>query len=120
MSTPRPSTLRPPELGIDYQGQLSSFYGIFILSSLMFDGRPADAILDLAADAVQSLGKCCADMVYRLLDGSLVDIRDPGRPLDSSLDAAVAANIGIDREIAQPDSEWRYAITLRTMTAVTG
>lgn len=120
MSTQGPRTLRPSEVGIECQGQLSSFYGIFILSSLMFDGRPADAILDLAAEAVPSLGTCRADAVYRVRDGSLLDIGDPSRPLDSGRDAEVAANVSIDREIALPDSVWRYAITLRNMTGVTG
>jgi hypothetical protein len=120
MSTQRPGTLRPSEVGIDYHGQLSSFYGIFIVSSLMFDGRPVAAILDLLAEAVPSLGTCRAETVYWLLDGTLLDVRDPSRPLSSDLDAAVAANVSIDREIALPDSDWRYAITLRTMNAITG
>jgi sugar diacid utilization regulator len=120
MSTQGPRTLRPSEVGIECQVQLSSFYGIFILSSLMFDGRPADAILDLAAEAVPSLGTCRTEAVYRVVDGSLLDIRNPSGALDSGLDAEVAANVSIDREIVLSDSVWRYAITLRTMTAVTG
>jgi hypothetical protein len=120
MGTPELSTLRPPEVGIEYGAPLSSLYGVFVLSSLMCDGRPADAVLDLAAQAVQSLGKCCTDAVYRVVNGSLADIRDPDRPLNSSLDAAVAASMGFDQEIVLPDSKWRYATTLRTLETITG
>ncbi|HEY3996617.1 MAG TPA: hypothetical protein VGM40_11730, partial [Mycobacterium sp.] len=120
MGTSRVSTLQPPESGADYRAQWSSLSGIFALSSLMFDGRPADAVLDLAADAVQSLGKCCTDRVYRVVDESLVDNRDPDRRLDTDLDAAVSQSVGVDQEIALPDSEWRYVITLRTVTTITG
>lgn len=109
-----------PEADLGYQTQLSSLYGVFVFSSLMFDGRPADAVLDLAAEAVQSLGKCCTDRVYRVVDGSLIDSRDPHRPLDTDLDAAVCESMGVDQEIALPDLQWRYAITLRTLTSITG
>ncbi|MCW2749272.1 MAG: hypothetical protein JWR83_382, partial [Aeromicrobium sp.] len=114
------STLRQPEVCVDHRAELPSLYGVFVLSPLMFDDRPADAILELAADAVQSLVTCCTEAVYRMVNGSLVDNRDPDRPLDSGLDAAVAARMGVDHEIVLPDSKWRYAITLRTMKTVTG
>ncbi|ORW59761.1 hypothetical protein AWC20_01005 [Mycobacterium parmense] len=95
-------------------------YGVFILSSLMFDGRPASAVLTLAADAVQSLGNYATETAYRVVDGSLIRNSDPDRSLDSALDAAVAASVGVDSEIALSDSIWRYAVTLRTASTVTG
>jgi sugar diacid utilization regulator len=106
--------------GIDHPAELPSLDGVFILSSLMFDGRPANAVLELAAEAVQCLGKCSTEAAYRLVDGSLVHNSDPDRPLDSALDAAVAASVGVDHEVVLTDSNWRYAITLRTTDTVTG
>ncbi|OBA64488.1 hypothetical protein A5647_02105 [Mycobacterium sp. 1100029.7] len=104
----------------DHCAELPGLYGVFILSSLMFDGRPANAVLELAAEAVQSLSKCSTETAYRLVDGSLLPNSDREPPLDSALDAAVAAGIGVDREVVLPDSNWRYAITLRTTDAVKG
>lgn len=114
------NALCPPAVDIDSHAELPNWYGVFVLSPLLFDGRSAGTILDLAADAVQSVGKCCAEAVYRVVDGSLTDHRDPQRPLDNSLDAAVTSSMGVDHEIVLPDSRWRYAITLRTMKTVTG
>ena len=84
------------------------------------DHRPAAAVLELAAEAVQSLGKCSTEAAYRVGDESLVDNSDPDRPLDSAVDAAIAASVGVDHEIELPDSDWRCAITLRTINTVTG
>ena len=112
--------LHPSDAGVDHDGQLSSLYGIFLLSSFMFDGRPSDAILELAAEAVPSMGSCRTERMYRNVDGFLFDARDPDRPLTSDLDAAVASGVGVDQEIALGDSQWRYAITLRTANAATG
>lgn len=109
-----------PEVGIDYRAELPGLYRVFNLSALMFDGRPANAVLTLAAEAVQSLGNCVTETAYRVVDGSLFQNSDPDRPLDSPLDAAVAASVGVDREIVLPDSNWRYAITLRTANTITG
>jgi sugar diacid utilization regulator len=109
-----------PTAGVDHRAELPSLYGVFILSSLMFDGRPANAVLELAAEAVQCLSKCSTEAAYRLVDGSLVHNGDPNRPLDSTLDAAIAASVGVDQEIVLSDLNWRYAITLRTTDTVTG
>jgi hypothetical protein len=47
-----------PKVDIDLRAELPSLYGVFNLSSLFFDGRPAAAVVELAAEAVQSQGKC--------------------------------------------------------------
>jgi sugar diacid utilization regulator len=108
--------------GLDRQdrAQLSSLYGVFVLSSLMFDGRGPDAILELAANAVPSLAQCNTDAVYRVLDGTLTDSRDPERRLDGALDTVVAASLGMDQEISLADADWRYAITLRAVHGILG
>jgi DNA-binding PucR family transcriptional regulator len=95
-------------------------YALFVLSSLMFDGRDSSDILELAADAVSSLSRSTTDIAYRIIAGSLADSRDPGRPLDGDLDTAVAESIGVDREIVLADGIWRYALTLRALRGTTG
>ena len=102
------------------KAQLSNMYALLVLSSLMFDGRDPNDILELAADSVSSLTRCTTDAAYRIIDGSLADSRDPGRPLDNELDAAVGANFGVDREIVVADGIWRYALTLRALRGTAG
>jgi hypothetical protein len=81
-------------------------YAVFVLSSLMFDGRNADGVLALAADSVPSLAACETQAAYRVERGSLWDSGIPGRQLDSSLDESVAANLGVDQEIRRSDGAW--------------
>src|SRR6202165_5390934 len=114
------SASRPPGVDSDGRTQLSNLYGVFVLSSLMFDGRGANAILELAANSVPSLGECHTDAAYRVVSGSLIDACDPDRRLDGDLDAIVAASLGADHEIVMPDAEWRYAITLRAVKGIAG
>ena len=111
-----------PSAAVDAHGrsQLSNLYGIFVLASLMFDGRGADSILELAADAVSSLSKCHTEATYLIMDGSLTDGRDPGRNLDRQLDSTVVANLGVDQPILLPDGQWRYAINLRGVNGLIG
>ncbi|WP_201408322.1 aldehyde dehydrogenase family protein [Mycobacterium paraintracellulare] len=98
----------------------ATVYAVFVLSSLMFDGRDADAVLALAADSVPSLSGCETEAAYRVEGESLWDSRIPGRQLDSNLDESVAVNLGVDREIRLSDGAWRYAITLRGLKGITG
>lgn len=107
-------------MGSAGKAQLSNMYALFVLSSLMFDGRDSNDILELAADAVSSLSRSTTDIAYRFVAGSLADSRDPERPLDSDLDTAVVESIGVDREIALADGIWRYALTLRALRGTTG
>lgn len=102
------------------RAQLSKMYALFVLSSLMFDGRDSSAILELAADSVSSLSRSTTDTAYRIIAGSLADSRDPGRPLENELDVAVAETVGVDREIVLADGIWRYALTLRALRGNTG
>ncbi|MGA8332188.1 MAG: PucR family transcriptional regulator, partial [Mycobacterium sp.] len=95
-------------------------YALLVLSSLMFDGRDPNDILELAADSVSSLSGCTTDAAYRIIDGSPVDSRDPGRPLENELDTAVGENLGVDREIVSADGIWRYALTLRALRGTAG
>lgn len=109
--------LRSPE---DARAQLSSLYGVLVLSALMFDGRDANSILELAANAVSSLGSFHTDATYRIAHGKLVDGRDPDRKLDARMDALVAANLGADVHIELPDGRCRYAIALQAVEGAKG
>ncbi len=120
MGTPELSVLRAQDGDVDRRDELSGVYGVVVLCSTLFDGRPSDEVLNTAARAVQSLSTCCAEAAYRVVDGSLVDAHDPDRRLDGRIDCAVATTIDTDHEIELPDSTWRYAITLRTMRTVAG
>src|ERR1700726_2342693 len=108
------------EVDADGKAQLSNLYGILVLTSLMFDGRGADSILELAADAVSSLSRCHTEATYLIMNGSLTDGRDRGRNLDRQLDSIVVANLGVDQPIVLPDGRWRYAINLRGVNALIG
>lgn len=104
----------------DARAQLSNLYGVLVLSALMFDGRDADSILELAANAVSSLGAFHADATYRIMNGSLVDGRDPARKLDRRIDSLVTTNVGADVPIKLPDGQWRYAIALQAVDGSKG
>jgi sugar diacid utilization regulator len=95
-------------------------YAFLVVSSLMFDGRGPNDILELAADSVPSLSRSTTDAAYRIIAGSLADSRDPGRPLANELDTVVAENFGVDREIGLADGIWRYALALRALRGITG
>ncbi|MCW2653786.1 MAG: hypothetical protein JWR32_4762 [Mycobacterium sp.] len=110
----------PSTAGSFERAQLSSLYGVFVLSSLMFDGRGADEVLQLAENAVSSLGPCHTEATYRLLNDSLVDGRRHDRPFDGQLDSIVEANLGVDQPIVLPDGQWRYAVTLRSVKGIEG
>jgi DNA-binding PucR family transcriptional regulator len=107
-------------MGSAGKAQLSNMYALLVLSSLMFDGREQNDILELAADSVSSLSRSTIDAAYRIIDGSLADSRDPGRPLQNELDTVVGENFGVDREIALADGIWRYALTLRALGGIAG
>ncbi len=109
--------LRSPE---EARAQLSNLYGVLVLSALMFDGRDADSILELAANAVSSLGEFHTDATYRITDGKLIDGRDPDRKLDRRVDALVAANPGADLTIELPDGQCRYSIALQAVEGTKG
>ena len=102
------------------RAQLSSLYGVLVLSTLMFDGRDSDSILELAANAVSSLGAFHTDATYRIANGKLVDARHPDRKLDSRMDSLVAANLGADLHIELPDGQCRYAIALQAVDGAKG
>lgn len=104
----------------DARAQLSNLYGVLILSALMFDGRGADSILKMAANAVSSLGAFHTEATYRVVSGALVDGRDPDRKLDRRLDSLVTANLGEDLPIDLPDGRLRYAIGLQTVEGSKG
>ena len=95
-------------------------YALLVLSSLMFDGRDPNDVIELATQSVSSLSRSTTDAAYRIIAGSLADSRDPGRPLENELDTAVVENFGVDREIALADGIWRYALTLRALRGITG
>ena len=107
-------------MGSAGKAQLSNMYALLVLSSLMFDGRDPNDILELAADSVSSLSRSTVDTAYRIIDGSLADSRDPGRPLENELDKSVGENLAVDREISLADGIWRYALTLRALRGIAG
>src|ERR1700761_793289 len=102
------------------KAQLSNIYALLVISSLMFDGRDPNDILELAADAVSSLSRSTIDAAYRIIDGSLADRRHPGRPLENELDTAVEEHLGVDREVVLADGIWRYALTLSALRGTAG
>jgi sugar diacid utilization regulator len=110
--------LGAPGLDSDEGSRLSSLYGVFVLSSLMFDGRGANAIMQLAANAVPSLCQCETEATYRVVGGTLVDSANPDRRLDGELDVLVLSNFGVDHEVSLPDGYWRYVVTLHAVSGI--
>jgi sugar diacid utilization regulator len=104
----------------DARAQLSNLYGVLVLAALMFDGRDADSILELAADTVASLGAFHTEATYRIANGKMVDARDPSRKLDRRIDSLVTANLGADLPIELPDGQRRYAIALQAVEGSKG
>jgi sugar diacid utilization regulator len=104
----------------DARTKLSNLYGVLVLSALMFDGRDADSILELAANAVSSLGAFHTDATYRIADGTLVDGRAPDRKLDRRIDSLVTATLGTDVPIELPDGQWRHSIALQAVEGSKG
>ncbi|BBZ25878.1 hypothetical protein MMAD_01730 [Mycolicibacterium madagascariense] len=100
--------------------QLSNLYGVLVLSALMFDGRDAASILELAANAVSSLGAFRTDATYRFVNGALADGRQPDRKLDGRVDAHVAANPGADLTVELADGQSRYVIALQAVEGTKG
>ncbi|WP_083737697.1 PucR family transcriptional regulator [Mycobacterium sp. MS1601] len=104
----------------DARVELSSLYGVYVLSTLMFDGRDADSVLQLAANAVSSLGAFHTDATYRIANGKLLDARSPDRVLDRHMDSLVAAGLGTDLRIELSDGQRRYAIALQAVEGTKG
>ena len=55
-------------IGSAGKAQLSNIYALLVISSLMFDGRDPNDILELAADAVSSLTRSTLDAAYAPFD----------------------------------------------------
>ncbi len=116
----RPSRRTEPSASADARSQLSNLYGVLILSAFMFDGRDAASILEMAANAASSLGAFHTEATYRVVNGTLVDGREPDRKLDRRLDSVVSANLGEDLPIDLPDGRQRYVIALQAVDGSKG
>ena len=100
--------------------QLSSLYGLFVVTTLMFDGRESSEILQLAADTAPTLGPFAVEAAFDGTDGGLHRSSPRASP-DLGLDARVQGLGGADSEMSSPDGGWRWALFTRANgTAVTG
>ena len=100
--------------------QLSSLSELFVVATLMFDGRDSSDILQLAADVVPALGPFAVEAIFDGTDGVL-HRSSPRTSPDLGLDARVQGLGGADSEISSPDGGWRWALFTRaTGTLVTG
>ncbi|TWP53959.1 transcriptional regulator [Lentzea tibetensis] len=101
------------------RAQLSTLYGLFVLSMKMFSGRDPARILALAATSVPSLGPCTVAATYLMTDGSLV--RQPaGLPADPELDPLVSKLDDRGSGAMLPDGTWRWAFLLRGASGLAG
>ncbi|MFI6095044.1 PucR family transcriptional regulator [Lentzea sp. NPDC051213] len=101
------------------RGQLSTLYGLFVLSLKMFSGRDPERILALAATSVPSLGPCTVAATYLMTAGSLV--RQPaGHPADPELDPLVPELDDRGSGVVLPDGTWRWAFPLRGASGLAG
>lgn len=101
------------------RAQLSTFYGLFVLSMKMFSGRDPAKILALAATSVPSLGPFTVAATYLMTNGSLE--RQPlGRSADPELDPFVSKLDDRGSGVMLPDGTWRWAFPLRGASGLAG
>lgn len=91
---------------------------LFVISTMMFDGREADDIIRLAATAVPLLSGCDAKAVYLTVDGAL-SRRDDGEP-DVELDRQVRLLDGSSGPLVLTDGGWYWGFALPGLSGLTG
>ncbi|MFC0432527.1 CdaR family transcriptional regulator [Kutzneria buriramensis] len=94
-----------------WQQQLAGVAGLLAISTMMFDGREVDAIVELAVTAVPSLGAGEVVAVYVVADGLLEPV-PRGPALDPELDRHVRDLGEAGGEIVMADGMWRWAYPL--------
>jgi sugar diacid utilization regulator len=99
-------------------GQLSNLRGLFVVSTMMFDGREADDIIRLAATSAPSLSGCRTTAVYLIIDGAL-SRRDGAEP-DAELDRQVRLLDGGSGPLVLPDGGWYWGFALRGLSGLRG
>ncbi|WIX98126.1 helix-turn-helix domain-containing protein [Amycolatopsis mongoliensis] len=99
-------------------GQLSNLRGLFVVSTMMFDGREADDIVRLAATLVPSLSGCRTKAVYLIIDGAL-SRRDDAEP-DAELDRQIRLLDGGSGSLVLPDGGWYWGFALRGLSGLRG
>jgi sugar diacid utilization regulator len=92
--------------------------GLFVVSTMMFDGREADDIIRLAATSAPSLSGCRTTAVYLIIDGAL-SRRDGAEP-DAELDRQVRLLDGGSGPLVLPDGGWYWGFALRGLSGLRG
>ncbi|RDI31824.1 PucR family transcriptional regulator [Lentzea flaviverrucosa] len=97
------------------RAQLSTLYGLFVLSMKMFSGRDPQEILALAATSVPSLGPCTVVATYLMTNGSL-ELQPAGGPADPFVSELDDPGSGV----VLADGTWRWAFPLRGTSGLAG
>ncbi|MEU3648103.1 helix-turn-helix domain-containing protein [Lentzea sp. NPDC034063] len=101
------------------RAQLSTLYGLFVLSMKMFSGRDAEKILALASTSVPSLGPCTVAASYLMTNGVLE--RQPlEQPADQEPDLFVSELDDRGTGVVLADGTWRWAFPLRGVNGLVG
>lgn len=100
-----------------WSGQLSNLRGLFVVSTMMFDGRESDDIIRLAGTSVPSLSGCRTKAMYLIIDGAL-SRRDDAEP-DAELDRQVQL-LGGGGPLVLPDGGWCWGFALRGLSGLRG
>ncbi len=85
-----------------WRQQLSNFYGLFVISMLMFEARDVDVILRLAATSAPALSDCEVVASYLVIHGVLVSGPDTKSP-NGQIGAQVGSLSGNSGPIVLPD-----------------
>ncbi|GAA4023069.1 hypothetical protein GCM10022247_54190 [Allokutzneria multivorans] len=101
-----------------WRGRLSTLRELFVVSTMMIDGRGADGILRLAATSVPSLSSCGAKAVY-LFTGGALRRRDDAEP-DAELDRRVRFLNGVSGPLVLPGGGWCWGFALRGLHGLVG
>jgi sugar diacid utilization regulator len=101
------------------RAQLSTLYGLFVLSMKMFSGRDTGKILALAATSVPSLGPCTVAATYLTTNGSL-ERQPAGGPTGPEPDLFVSEPDDRGSGVVLADGTWRWAFPLRGANGLAG
>jgi hypothetical protein len=98
--------------------QLSSLYGLFVLSMRMFEARDEEDILRLASSSVASLGGFVVGAAYLIERGKLRAAL--AEPVAGDVDGQVAALEGSEGAISLSAHAWAWAYPLRSRAGLHG
>ncbi|UIJ57565.1 helix-turn-helix domain-containing protein [Amycolatopsis acidiphila] len=98
---------------------MSNFYGLFVVSTMMFDGRDEEEILGLMRSSLPSFAPCRLEAVY-LRSGDELTPRLPEGGTEPDLDAGVGALGPTGGALKAGDDGWLWAFPMNSKKVIEG